>query len=125
MDTYVNSLWGAIPNEHDIEDLARKIKDRQPVGSHPKYSMTAAEKHFLWVMDIPISENGHVEDFVWKEEYQKRGAGHWHMLLWVKPGTAPNHAIMPELPQGSDTTDKTCLSKKVCDAHDAVFPSGV
>ena len=37
---------------------------------------------------------GTVEDYVWK-----RGAVHWHMLLRVKPGTAPNHAITAELPQ--------------------------
>ena len=29
----------------------------------------------------------------------RKGAVHWHMLLWVKPGTAPNHAIMPEVPK--------------------------
>ena len=111
MQTALARGWGAIPNEHDIEDLARKIEDRQPVGSHPEYSVIAAEKRFLWVMDILRSENGPlgtVEDYVWKKEYQKRGAVHWHMLLWVKPGTAPNHAIMAELPRGSDPTDKTC-----------------
>ena len=36
--------WGAIPNEHDIKDFAKKIEDRQPVGSHPEYSVIAAEK---------------------------------------------------------------------------------
>ena len=38
--------------------MARKIEDRQLVGSHPEYSVIAAEKRFLWVMDIPRSENG-------------------------------------------------------------------
>ena len=38
--------WGAIPNEDDIQDLAKKIEDRQPVGSHPEYSVIAAEKRF-------------------------------------------------------------------------------
>ena len=38
--------WGAIPNENEYQDLARKIKDRQPVGSHPEYSVIAAEKCF-------------------------------------------------------------------------------
>ena len=37
--------------------LARKI-DRQPVGSHPEYSVIATEKRFLWIMDILRSENG-------------------------------------------------------------------
>ena len=113
--------WGAIPNKHDIENLARKIEDCQPVGSHPEYSVIAAEKHFLWVMDTLRSENGPlgtVETMFGKRSIRK-GAVHWHMLLWVKPGTAPNHAIMAELPRGSDPTDKTCLSKKACDANDA------
>ena len=102
--------------------MARKTEDHQPVGSHPEHSVIAAEKRLLWVMDVLRSENGSlgtVEDYVWKKEYQKRGAVHWYMLVWVKPGTAPDHAIMAELPQGSDTTDKTCLSKKACDANDA------
>ena len=80
MATHANSLsqrLGAIPNEDDIQDLARKIEDRQPVGSHPKYSVIAAEKCFLWVMDIPRSENGPlgtVEDYVWKRVSEKRGS---------------------------------------------------
>ena len=31
--------WGAIPNELDVQDLARMIEDRQPVGSHPQISV--------------------------------------------------------------------------------------
>ena len=38
-----------------------------------------------------------------KKEYQKRGAVHWHMLLWCKPGTIPEHCIMAEVPRSSDT----------------------
>lgn len=34
---------------------------------------------------------GTVEEYVWKE-YQKRGAVHWHMLFWIKPGTEPEDA---------------------------------
>ena len=49
-------------------------------------------------MDILRSENDHYG----RLEYHKRGAVHCHMVLWVKPGTALNHAIMTELPQGSD-----------------------
>ena len=44
-----------------------------------------------------------VEDYVWKKEYQKCGAVHWHMLLWCKPGTVPEHCVMAELPRGPDT----------------------
>ena len=42
-----------------------------------------------------------------KKEYQKRGAVHWHILLWVKGGIAPKHAVMAK---GTDTSDK-------CAAH--------
>ena len=52
-------------------------------------------------MDVLRSENGllgTVEDYVWKKEYQKRWTVQWHMRVWVKPGTAPDHAIMAELP---------------------------
>ena len=122
--------WGAIPDELDVQDLARKIEDRQSVGSHPQFSVIAAEKCFLWVMDILKSENGPlgtVQDYVWKKGYQKRGAVHWHMLLWVKPGTVPNHAIMAELPRGSDTSDEACayLKKLVMQImqHKVCFPS--
>ena len=48
---------------------------------------------------------GIVEDYVWKKEYQKRGAVRWHMLLWCKPGTIPQDCIMAELPLSSNTTD--------------------
>ena len=67
VQTALATGWVAIPNKHDIEDLARKIKDCQPVGSHPEYSVIAAEKRFLWVMDVLRSENGPlgtVEDYV-------------------------------------------------------------
>ena len=49
---------------------------------------------------------GVVQDKVVKKEYQRRGAVHWHMLLWVKPGTAPSYAVMAEMPQGPNTDDE-------------------
>ena len=48
-----------------------------------------------------------VNDLVIKKEYQKRGMVHWHMLVWVEEGTAPEHAVMAEMPRGPDTDDKT------------------
>ena len=121
MQTALAKGWGATPSELDVQDLARKI-DRQPVGSHPEFSVIAAEKRFLWLFEILKNENGPlgtVEDYVWKKEYQKRGAVHWHISLWVKPGTVPTHAIMAELPRGSDTSNQTCISEKACDTKDA------
>ena len=57
--------------------MARKIEDRQPVGSHPEYSVISAEKRFQWVMDILRSENGPlgtVEDCLEKGVSEKRGS---------------------------------------------------
>jgi len=55
-------------------------------------------------MDILKSpKGGLVEDMVVKKkEYQKGGAVHWHMVLWVKDGTTPKHAVMAEMPRGPD-----------------------
>ena len=55
-----------------------------------------------------------MEDYVWKKEYQKRGAVHWHMLLWCKPRTISKHCIMAELPCSSDPNDSiTAYLRKV------------
>ena len=119
MVTRANSLsqmLGAIPNEDDIQDLAKKIEDRQPIGSHPEYSVIAVGKCFPWVMDVLRSENGPlgtVEDYVWKKEYQKRGAVHWYMLVWVKPGTAPDHAIMVNYPEAQIPLTKRAYLRKL------------
>ena len=45
-----------------------------------------------------------VTDSFVKKEYNT-GAIHWHMLIWVEPGTAPLHAMMAEMPRTADTTD--------------------
>ena len=69
--------WGTVPNECDVEDLARRIENRQPVGSHPQYSIIAAEKRFLWVMNVLKSENGPlgtVEDCLEKGVSEKGGS---------------------------------------------------
>ena len=45
-------------------------------------------------------------DMIVKKEYQKRGAVHWHILVWVKEGTEPKHAIMAEMPRRPDLEDE-------------------
>ena len=101
--------WGAVASDTDIEDLAARVSDRQPVGWHPEVSVLAAEKRYRWLINLLKNDDGplgQVEELVVKKEYQKRGAVHWHMLVWVKPGTAPPHAVMAEVPRGPDTSDK-------------------
>ena len=94
MQATLRNGWGATPTDIDVEDLP---KDRQPVGPKPQISVLAAEKRFDWFMSILKSPNGGplgvVKDSVVKKEYQRRGAVHWHMLLWVEPGSAPKHAV--------------------------------
>ena len=102
--------WGSPPSPDEYRDLARDWENRQAVGWSPEVAVMAAERRFEWIMQIIMSRNGDgpfgiVEDYVWKKEYQKRGDIHWHMLLWCKPGTVPEHCIMVELPRGSDTND--------------------
>ena len=122
--------WGAVPLDTDIEDLAAKVCDRQPVGWHPEVSVLAAEKRYRWLINLLKSDDGplgQIQELVVKKEYQKRGAVHWHMLVWVKPGTAPLHAVMAEVPRGPDTSDKvaayvrkiveTMMLHKVCNPN--------
>ena len=101
--------WGSCATEREVQSI--DTEDRQPVGFHPEVSVLAAEKRYNWFMDILKSPKGGplgvVEDLVVKKEYQKRGAVHWHMLVWVKEGTVPDHAIMAEMPRGPDCSDKT------------------
>ena len=104
--------WGSSHTEEENKDVARDWKDRQAVGWFPEVhvAVMAAEKGFEWIIKIILSRDGDgpfgiVEDCVWKKEYQKRGAVHWHRLQWCKPGTIPKHCIMAELPRRSDETD--------------------
>jgi hypothetical protein len=53
----------------------------------------------------PDGPLGEVQDYIWKKEYQKRGAVHWHMLLWIKPGTAPDVPVMAEVPRHCDCSN--------------------
>ena len=111
--------WGSAPTEQEYKDVARDWADRQAVGWSPEVAVMAAEKRFEWIMKVILSRDGYgpfgiVEDYVWKKEYQKRGAVHWHMLLWCKPGTIPKHCIMAELPRSSDPNDSiTAYLRKV------------
>lgn len=82
-------------------------------------------------MNILCSDKGGplgvVQDKVVKKEYQRRGAVHWHMLLWVKPGTAPSYAVMAEMPRGPDNDDeRAAYLRKVIQEmqqHKTCYPS--
>ena len=104
------SGWGSSPSEDEYEDLARDVDNRRPAGYHPQVSVMSAEKRFQWFMRILASDDGPlgcVEEYVWKKEYQKRGAVHWHMLLWIQPGTIPEGAVMAEVPRPVEVFNET------------------
>ena len=44
--------WGACANEVEVQDLARDLSDREPVGFKPQVSVPAAEKRYDWFMSI-------------------------------------------------------------------------
>ena len=99
--------WGAAERVEDIS-LAESVSNRQPTGGHPDVCVIAAEERFSWYMNNFLCNDkqaplGKVVDYVWKKEYQKRGAVHWHMLLWIEPGTIPNDAVTSEMPRPADT----------------------
>jgi len=121
--------WGATPTDEEVSDVARDIKDRQPMGWHPHVSVLAAEKRFEWIMNILTGSNGPlgtVEEYVWKKEYQRRGAVHWHILFWIQPGTEPEGTIMAEVPRCADVSNQVAaylrkIVKKML-LHDRCYP---
>ena len=58
---------GSSTVEKENEDPARTVED----SYHPQVSVTSAD----------VGSLGCVEDYIWKKEYQKGGAVHWHMLF--------------------------------------------
>lgn len=83
--------WGASSNTKEVQDLAKMIENRQPVGYHPEVSVLATEKRYQWFMNILCADEGGplgaIQDKVVKKEYQRRGAIHWRMnfkrkMLW-------------------------------------------
>lgn len=50
--------WGARASELDVQDLAKDLSDRQPVGFKPQISVLAVEKRFDWFMNILRSPEG-------------------------------------------------------------------
>ena len=114
-----------------MQDLAKDLSDRQPVGFKPQISVLAAEKRFDWFLNILRSPEGGplgvVTDSIIKKEYQCRGAVHWHMLIWVEPGTAPPHAVMAEMPRAANTSDvRAAYLRKLVEnmlQHKTCYPS--
>ena len=99
---YPGKRVGLFSYKGEVEDVARDVDNRELAGFKPQVSVMAAEKHFQWFMRIFTSQDGPlgcVEDYIWMKEYQKQGAVHWHMLLWIKPGMTPKNPIMAEVPR--------------------------
>ena len=98
-----------------------ETSDRPPMGFKPQISVLTAEKRFDWLMSILRSEGGPLgvaTDSIIKKEYLRGGAIHWHMLIWVEPGTACAHAAIAEMPHAADTTDvRAAYLRKHAAAH--------
>ena len=108
VQTTIRDGWGAA-EKVDTVNLAEPLPNRQPTGAYPDICVMAAEERFQWFMNTYLRNSkggplGKVVDYVWKKEYQKRGAVHWHMLLWIEPGTIPDDAVVAEMPRPADTT---------------------
>ena len=94
-------------------------------------SVLAAEKQFDWFMSVLRSPEGgplgRVVDSIFKKEYQRRGAVHWHILIWMEPGSAPPHAVMMEMPRAADTSDvRAAYFRKLVEnmlQHKTCYPS--
>ena len=122
--------WGAGGKLKEI-DLAESAPNRQPAGGHPDVCVMAVEERFNWYTKNFLCNSkeaplGNVVDYVWKKEYQKRGAVHWHMLLWIEPGTIPSDAVVAEMPRPADANSNTVkyLRKMVrkLEMHDFCTP---
>ena len=50
--------WGASSSKKEVQDLAKKVENRQPVGYHPKVSVLAGEKRYQWFMGILCLDEG-------------------------------------------------------------------
>ena len=50
--------WGACASEVEVQDLAKDLSDRQPVGFKPQISVLTAEKRFDWFMNMLRSPEG-------------------------------------------------------------------
>ena len=124
VQTTLSDGWGSCASEEAVQSI--RVEKRQPVGS-----VLAAEKRYDWTMDIVRATDGGpfgvVTDLVVKKEYEKRGAVHWHMLLWADEDTIPEHAIMAEMPRCPDTGNQCAayLRQVVGDmqVHKQCYPS--
>ena len=102
--------WGASAEPWEPSDLSTKGDNGESVSAHPLESVLGAEKRFSafmkMLLDKKFSPVGEVMDYVTKKEYQRRGGIYWHILVWDKPGTAPENVVMAELPRASDPNDE-------------------
>ena len=109
IQTTIRDGWGAA--EKVNVNLAETQLNRQPTGVHPDICVVAAEERFQWFMNTYLRSTkggplGKVVDYRWKKEYQKRGAVHWHMLLWIEPEPIPDDAVVAEMPRSAVTSSK-------------------
>ncbi len=71
-------------------------------------------KRFDGCYDIIVGKNsvfGDVLRWWYRVESQNRGALHIHMMLWLRPGSMKEDAVVAELPRGDDEASKALRAK--------------
>ena len=75
---------------------------QDPAMEFPTETVVAFQKRFQLFREKVLEDSngplGQVNDYWCRVEYQQRGALHVHMVVWCKPHTIPDDAIMAELP---------------------------
>ena len=94
--------WGAAEKVENV-NLSEPVTNWQSAGGYPKCTCHGCGGEIPVVYEhLPPQQQGRttrrVVDYVWKQEYQKHGAVHWHMLLRIEPGTIPDDAVVAEMP---------------------------
>ena len=119
----VDDSWEEIQNiVYHGADHKMKECDKCPHGSeispavnHALECSIAFNERFLkWKREIINKKDGplgHVEQYWYRHEYQKRGMVHIHCVVWVKPGTEKPGVVMAEMPRGGPEVNANALKE--------------
>ena len=83
---------------------------QDPAMEFPTETVLAFQKRFRLFRE-KVLENvngplGQVNGYWWRVEYQQRGALHVYMVVWCRPDTILEDAVIAELPRSEDLNDQ-------------------
>ena len=94
----------------EVQDLAKKMENCQPVGYHPEVSVLAAEKRYKWFMNILCSDEGGLLGII-QEHGEEQSIGTCcyglnqellpPMLLWLKCPEAITLMVATSISEGT------------------------